>query len=370
MIEEQTSSENRTPGCLQRREIGPPQVFISSTFEDLLSDIRDQLRSELEAANLLPLMSELGDFKYTYQNASVMTDTIQAAATSDFYVLVIGRRFGTLADGHHSVTELEYAAARQAGVPTLVYVQEKVWEGYEAFRAGAVGDSKHWVDDDRVFRFITRVAAVDAHRCRPFLTGREIIDDFRHQVANLLGGFLRFEARATHWLWTEEYTRQVEQNAKVVWILTPNFYWDYTDPHFRRLVYENVMIREVTYYYLYCDSAENNRRAAEMVGYFHDALGDDRWRAQVHYAAIPADEFNWCAEQAMYDPGYGDRERGIIVDIMDERDKINKTNIELGREKRADFRRQFVHLWHRHGSGPILGALEGKEAVTRPVTSV
>ena len=50
---------------------------------------------------------------------------------------------------------------------------------------------------------------------------------------------------------------------------------------------------------------------------------------------------------------------GHGTDIMDERDKINKTNIELGREKRADFKRQFTRLWHRHGDGPLVGASEG-----------
>jgi hypothetical protein len=221
-----------------------------------------------------------------------------------------------------------------------------------------------------VFGFIARVADVDAHRCYPFSTGHQIIGDFRRQIANLLGGFLRFEARAANWLWTEEYTRQVERSAKVVWILTPNFYWDYADSDFRRIVYENVTIREVTYYYLYCDSIENKRRVTEMVSDYHGALGDESWRARVHYAAIPADEFNWCAEQAMYDPGCGIREHGIIIDIMDERDKMNKTNIELGREKRADFRRQFTHLWQQHGNGPLLGAAEAREELSRPVSGV
>jgi hypothetical protein len=123
MTQEHTTRDAGTPGCIQRRDIRPPQVFISSTFEDLLFEIRDQLRSELEAVNLLPLMSERGDFKYTYNNHSVITDTIQAAATSDFYVLVIGRHYGTPADRDHSVTELEYDAARAAGIPTFVYVQ-------------------------------------------------------------------------------------------------------------------------------------------------------------------------------------------------------------------------------------------------------
>lgn len=351
------TSDTATPGCLQRRDIGPPRVFISSTFEDLLEEVRDQLKNELEAASLRPLMSDLGSFIFTDGRSSITTDTIQAAAVSDFYVLIVGRRYGTSDGDGRSVTELEYEAARSAAIPTAVYVHEKVWSGFESYRNGAVGDTDWWVDDERVFGLLERVTG-DGLRCCPFTHGREITTDLRSRLGNLLGGYLRFDARAAHWLWTEEYTRQVERSAEEVWILTPNFYWDYADPDFRQLVFSNVVERGASYYYLYSATAENKARVEEMIrSYEGSELGDD-WTSRVHYAGIPPEHFNWCAEQALYDPGVPGRERGIIVDAMDERDKMNKTNIELGRSKRADFRRQFTRLWLEYGEGLPGGAAE------------
>ena len=346
-----------SPTCLQRRDLGPPQVFISSTFEPLIKEVRDRLKPELESINLLPMMSELGTFKYTYHGSTVVNDTIQAAATADMFILVVGRRYGTVDAAERSITEQEYEAAQESGIPIFVYVHDEVWKGYGAFRGGAIADEgySYWVDDRRVFAFINRVTAVDGHRCRPFTSSSEVVDDFRAQIGNLLGGFLRFDSRASSWLWTEEYTREVESFARVVWILTPNFYWDYSDAEFRKLVSDNITVRKTSYYYLYQATDENDRRIKDMVTDYQAALGSDEWRSLVRYAPVPEDEFNWCTEQVMYDPGEA-RARGVIVDAMEGRDKMNKCNIELGRQKRADFRRQFTQLWYRYGEGELIGA--------------
>ena len=342
-----------TPTCLQRGDVAPPQIFISSTFEDGLGEIRDLLRAELEDFNYLPLMSELGTFRYTHGKSAIYDDTINTVATSQFYILIIGRRYGTAhPQTGLSITELEYLAARKAGLPILVYVEASVWDGHRAFRARAIGEGKytHWVDDERVFDFIDRVAYQDACRCVPFSYAREIITDFKCQLANLLGGYLRFEVRAAPWLWTESRTRRVESMARVIWVLTPNFYWDYADPEFRDLVFENVTMRGAHYYYLYRSCLENDRRIAEMTRDYSAAMGD-AWREAVHYAAIPEAEFNWCTEQALFNPGDPANERGVLVDIMEGRGKAGKHNIELGREKLGELRGQFERLWQRYGAG-------------------
>jgi Domain of unknown function (DUF4062) len=309
------------------------------------------------------MMSELGTFKYTYHGSTVVNDTIQAAATADVFILVVGRRYGTDDATGKSITEQEYEAAQESGIPIFVYVHDDVWEGYGAFRDGAITEDGYlyWVDDRRVFAFVNRVTAVDGHRCRPFSSSSQVVDDFRAQIGNLLGGFLRFDSRASGWLWTEEYTREVESFARVVWILTPNFYWDYSDAEFRKLVSDNITVRKTVYYYLYQATDENEQRISEMVGDYRAALdNDDEWRSLVHYAAVPSEDFNWCTEQVMYDPGEA-RARGIIVDAMEGRDKMNKCNIELGRQKRSDFRRQFTRLWNRYGEGELLGAEVGRD---------
>jgi len=50
------------PTSLQRGDIFPPVVFVSSTFEDQNRLIRDALKDDLEKYDYLPMMSELGSF--------------------------------------------------------------------------------------------------------------------------------------------------------------------------------------------------------------------------------------------------------------------------------------------------------------------
>ena len=334
--------------CLQQKDIAPPQVFISSTFESLLKEIRDLLRTELEDVNYLPIMSELGSFQYTHGKNPVYDDTIQAVANSQIYLLIIGRHYGSIHPREgKSITELEYEEAIKSNLPVLVYINSKVWDGYGAYKGGAIADGKHghWVDDIEVFSFIHRVAEIDANRCVFFDHAGEIINDFRKQVANLLGGYLRFELKAANWLWSEWKTRSIERTADEIWVVTPNFYWDYQDPEFRGIVFDNVAKRKITYRYLYRKTPDNEFRVSEMVRDYTAELGE-LWQKHVHYLPINDQDFVWCTEQILFNPFVAGRERGIIVDIMDERNKFNKYNIELGRNKRLEFRSQFMLVWN------------------------
>jgi hypothetical protein len=343
--------------CLQIVDIAAPKVFISSTFTDRLVQVRDQIRRDLDEVKYLPLMSELGTFAYPHLGP-VYDDTIEAVPTCEIYILIIGRRHGTVhPDKGKTITELEYDAARASGRPIFVYIEDKVWQGFAAHAdGGADGDNyQYWVDDPRVFDFIERVSDVDACRCVPFFQVDDIMSDFRAQLANLLGGYLRFQRKASGWLWTEDFTRSLEREADRVWVLTPDFFWDHSDPDFRQIVFLNVCERGAEYFYLYSDTDGNRARVAEMARDYEAEIGP-RWRDSVHYAPIPVEDFNWCTEQALYNAGDPKRERGIIVDAMDARRFVDKYNIELGREKRYDFRCQFTRLWERYAEGELGGA--------------
>lgn len=343
------------PTCLQPGDLDAPRVFVSSTFQELLVEIRDVLCTELEDMSIRPVMSELSSFPYTFGHGTVDGDAVAAVQSAQLYVLVIGRRYGT-SDPHErlSITELEYRAAHDLGLPTLVYVHQRVWDGYQAHASGAISDAgyAHWVDQEQVFEFVERVAQSDRQRCVPFTHSREITADLKAQIANFTGAFLRFERRAGRWLWTEWQTAEIEKAARAVWILTPNFFWDYADHEYRQLVFENITKRDASYRYLYCDTPENALRVADMTRDIEAAVGPS-WRSRTKYAAIPSDDFNWCTEQALFDPGHPTRERGVFVDIMDGHGKAYKHNIELGREKRRDFREQFARLWTRYGDGDV-----------------
>lgn len=340
--------------CLDSSDIRPPQVFISSTFEDWVREVRDQVRQVLEQANYQPMMSELGSFSYTHSQR-VYDDTINAVSACQIYVLVVGRRYGTVHPQQgKSITELEYEAALTAGLPIFVYVKGSVWDGFQAHRAGAItGDSyTHWVEDPRTFEFLERVAMTDGFPYERFENAHEVLDHFRGQLANLLGGYLRFQAKAARWLWTERFTRNLERTADLVWVLTPDFYWDYSDRDFREIVFNNVTKRDARYFYAFKDTAVNEQRAIEMGRHYAAEMGA-LWEERVRFAAIPEGRFVWCTEQALFNAGDARRERGIVVDPMDGRNIIDKFNIELGREKLVSFREQFGTLWEAHGSGEL-----------------
>jgi hypothetical protein len=344
----------RPSSCLDSGDIRPPQVFISSTFEDWVREVRDQVRQVLEQANYQPMMSELGSFSYTHSQR-VYDDTINAVSACQIYVLVIGRAYGTIHPQRgKSITELEYEAALTAGIPIFVYVKSSVWDGFKAHRAGALtGDSyTHWVDDLRTFEFLERVAMTDGYPCERFENAHEVLSHFRDQLANLLGGYLRFQTKAARWLWTERFTRDLERTADLVWVLTPDFFWDYTDRDFREIVFHNVTKRDAKYFYAFKNNPVNEQRAVELGRHYAAEIGDV-WKERVRFAAIPEEQFGWSTEQALFNAGDARRERGIVVDPMDGRNIIDKFNIELGREKLVNFREQFGRVWAAHGSGKL-----------------
>jgi len=334
----------------QPEDVAPPQIFISSTFEPLIQQIRTSIRSDLEDLGYLPVMSELGTFVYRHGRAPVYEDTIDGVSVSHIYVMVIGRRYGSIhPEADKSITELEYEAARRRNLPTFVFVHQQVKDGFDAWKRGSIakGGYSHWVDDERVWNLVDRVMVQDACPVFFFSSAETIVRTLHLQLANLFGAYLRFDQKARNWLWCEERTRQVERASRSVWVITPNFYWDYQDLEFRDIVFTNVTNRGVSYRYLYRGTPENNDRVQEMRRDYQAVMGE-AWKNQVQFASIPEKEFSWCTEQVMYDPGQPS-ERGIVVDVMDERDKRSKYNIELGREKRHDFRRHFQRLWKKYG---------------------
>jgi len=353
----------RPPSCIYESDLEPPKVFVSSTFEDRLLEIRAQLRTMLEASRLRPVMSELDSFSSTGDR--LYEDTISAVRGCQLFVLLLGHRYGSRhPDLGKSITHLEYEAARDAGIRTLVYVEASLWglfqdraNGGEA--AAAVSERKE------AFDLLEQIAEKDNCHCVPFASADEITANLRHQVANLLGAYLRFQQKAVDWIWTERYTHGIERAADVIWVLTPDFYWDYADTEFNQLVHENVTRRRVRYFYLFREDRQSGDRIKEMTAQYEKAIGDS-WRELVFSAAIPEEEFFWCAEQVLYNPGDPHRERAILVDTMDGRNKEHKFDVELGRGRRSQFRAHFEGLWSAYSNQPLIACGHSSRSAGKP----
>ena len=96
------------------------QVFISSTKEDLI-DERKELIYKLLEADFLPAGMEL--FLSSTDSAwDVIEKTIDI---SDYYILIIGFRYGTLTKEGISFTEKEYNYAVKNKIPVLDFIQDR-----------------------------------------------------------------------------------------------------------------------------------------------------------------------------------------------------------------------------------------------------
>jgi hypothetical protein len=93
------------------------QVFVSSTYTDLIEERRELIQALLEM-ECLPAGMEL----FPAANESQWDLIKQAIDDSDYYVVVVGGRYGSMGPEGVSYTEQEYDYAVSTGMPVLGFV--------------------------------------------------------------------------------------------------------------------------------------------------------------------------------------------------------------------------------------------------------
>ncbi|MGH9278079.1 MAG: DUF4062 domain-containing protein [Acidimicrobiales bacterium] len=93
------------------------RIFISSTFEDL----KEHRQATHDAIQGLDLHADNMVF-WSADERSGATQSLDRVRNADVAIFILAHRYGYVPEGsEHSVTELEYRAARGAGVPVLAF---------------------------------------------------------------------------------------------------------------------------------------------------------------------------------------------------------------------------------------------------------
>lgn len=93
------------------------QVFVSSTFEDLRVERDAVVRAVLEMGHI-PVGMEM----FSAADEEQWKLIARHIDESDYYVVLVAHRYGSLADGGFSFTRKEYEYAVEKGVPVLAFV--------------------------------------------------------------------------------------------------------------------------------------------------------------------------------------------------------------------------------------------------------
>ncbi|MGE7810510.1 DUF4062 domain-containing protein [Lysinibacillus capsici] len=96
------------------------QVFISSTYTDLVQ-AREKISKQILTLYHFPIGMEMfsagDDDQWT-----VITNTIDK---SDYYIIILGHRYGSLAEDGLSFTEKEYDYAKSKGIPIMAFIKDR-----------------------------------------------------------------------------------------------------------------------------------------------------------------------------------------------------------------------------------------------------
>jgi hypothetical protein len=95
------------------------QVFISSTFTDLRVE-RRKVAEALLQTDCIPAGMEM----FPANDAQQMDFIKSVIDDCDYYVVIIGGRYGSISEQGLSYTELEYQYARDKGLPVLAFLHE------------------------------------------------------------------------------------------------------------------------------------------------------------------------------------------------------------------------------------------------------
>lgn len=96
------------------------QVFISSTYDDLIK-ARDKIMETVLSLYHFPVGMEMfsaGDA----EQWEIIKETINV---SDYYVVIIGHRYGSISESGVSYTEKEYDYAKEKGIPVLAFIRDR-----------------------------------------------------------------------------------------------------------------------------------------------------------------------------------------------------------------------------------------------------
>jgi len=181
------------------------QIFISSTYDDLQDEREQAIKAVLEMGHI-PVGMEMfsaGD----EEQWKLIARQIEA---SDYYVLIIGHRYGSETQDGISYTEKEYDYAIEMGVPTLGFVidNEAPWP---ASRVDKAQKKKKKLDN---FKSKVKKKLVQFWVNKDDLHGKISISLIKTMSANPRVGWVRSD-EAIGVEVTKELTRLSNENSKL-----------------------------------------------------------------------------------------------------------------------------------------------------------
>ncbi len=211
-----------------------PRVFISSTCYDLASE-RDSLIDFCHNFGFDVALSERGDV-FFHPDLHTHESCVNEVGNCHLLVLIVGGRFGGryVIDSTKSITNAEYAAAREAGIPVFTFIKNDVLQDHNLWQSNKTQEfaSKiHYPSIDKqahavgIFRFIDEIRLAKSNNSYfPFALPREIHEQLRKQWAAMFLDGLKSRSIAKQMLATNDALARLTSASQKIEELTKSIY--------------------------------------------------------------------------------------------------------------------------------------------------
>jgi len=164
-------------------------LFVSSTCYDL-AQVRVDLRKFLESLGLEPILSEFDSFPIDPSKSTIENCLHVVRTRADIFLLIVGTRYGSLADATRSITNLEYVEASARSIPRYVFVKREILSLLSVWKANPTADFRDTVDSPQLFEFVAHLRESGSVWVFPFDTAQDIASTLRKQLSYLLADCL------------------------------------------------------------------------------------------------------------------------------------------------------------------------------------
>lgn len=159
-------------------------IFVSSTCYDL-SQIRDDLRECILELGHNPILSESKDFPIDprLSNAENCINAVNNEA--DIFVLIIGNKYGSVLESGKSITNTEFLAAINKGIPIYTFALKQMTTILPLWENNPNADFSSIVDNNKVFEFLADVRKKRGLWNFEFEKAQDIMDILKAQFSIL-----------------------------------------------------------------------------------------------------------------------------------------------------------------------------------------
>jgi hypothetical protein len=202
-----------------------PSIFVSSTCFDL-GQIRTDLKQFIESLGYEPVLSEFKSFPINpaYDTIKNCRETVKNRA--DIFILIVGGRYGAIADDGKSVTNLEYIEAKAKGTPIYIFVSKNIINILPVWRKNKEGDFSDVADNNKLFEFVELLRDTKDNWVYSFDSAQDICATLQQQLAYLFMDCLELRSKITPGILDDKSLDDISPTALQILIEKPRG-WEY-----------------------------------------------------------------------------------------------------------------------------------------------